>query len=179
MRAVVLLSLAALSACASSTPGTARPETESVRIGGAERNNMRMTSITQTNVTPINFPIGKAWHAMPAAFDALSIPITTVDTARHTMSNDGFKLRRQLGSTPLSRYIDCGTTQIGENADSYEVFITVVAQLEEDEKTGLTAMHTTFEAMARPIAFSREYSRCSSKGVLEKRLADAVTAQLQ
>ena len=106
-------------------------------------------------------------------------PFTTVDTARHTMSNDGFKLRRQLGSTPLSRYIDCGTTQIGENADSYEVFITVVAQLEEDERTGLTAMHTTFEAMARPIAFSREYSRCSSKGVLEKRLADAVTAQLQ
>ena len=121
MRVVVLLSLAALSACASSTPGTARPETESVRIGGAERNNMRMTSITQTNVTPINFPIGKAWHAVPAAFDALSLPITTVDTARHT----------------------------------------------------------TFEAMARPIAFSREYSRCSSKGVLEKRLADAVKAQLQ
>ena len=179
MRAVLLLSFATLTACASSTPGPARPETESVRIGGAERNNMRLTSITQTNVTPINFPIGKAWHAMPAAFDALSIPITTVDTARHTMSNDGFKLRRQLGSTPLSRYIECGTTQIGENADSYEIFITVVARLEEDKDSGLTAMHTTFEAMARPIAFSREYSRCSSKGVLEKRLADAVKAQLQ
>jgi hypothetical protein len=33
--------------------------------------------------------------------------------------------------------------------------------------------------MARPIAFSRDYARCSSKGELEKRIAAAVNAQLQ
>jgi hypothetical protein len=54
-----------------------------------------------------------------------------------------------------------------------------VSQLEENKASGLTTLHTTFEAMARPIAFSREYARCSSKSILEKRIADAVKAQLQ
>ncbi|MEP7002231.1 MAG: hypothetical protein ABI969_17210, partial [bacterium] len=78
-----------------------------------------------------------------------------------------------------SRFIDCGTTQIGENADTYDVYLTVVSQLEENKTSGLAILHTTFEAMARPIAFSREYARCSSRGELEKRIANAVKAQLQ
>ena len=179
MRTLWILSLAAVSACASTTTTVGRPETESVRIGSAESGNLRLTSITQANVSPIAFPIGKVWHAMPAAFDALAIPITAVDTALHTISNGGLKLRRQLGNVPLSRFIDCGSTQIGDNADSYDIYLTVVARLEEEKTSGLTTLYTTFEAMARPIAFSREYSRCSSRGVLEKRLADAVKAQLQ
>lgn len=73
MRALVLVSLAALSACASggSTPG--RPESETVRIGGPGGTNLKLTALSQSSVTPIEFPIGKVWHALPAAFDAVGI----------------------------------------------------------------------------------------------------------
>jgi hypothetical protein len=71
------------------------------------------------------------------------------------------------------------STQVGENADSYDVYRTVVSQVEKDATTGLAILRTTFESTAHPIAFSREYSRCSSRGEFEKRLAAAVMDQLQ
>ena len=178
MRAAYLLSLAALSACASSTVNTGSREAETVRIAGSQGGQLRVTSSAQAHVTRIAFPMGKVWHALPAAFENLQIPITAVDTGTHTISNGGLKIRRVLGSAPLSRFIDCGSTQIGENADSYDIYLTVVSQVEEDPATGLAILHTFFESMARPIAFSREYSRCASRGELERRLAAAVMDQL-
>jgi hypothetical protein len=149
-----------------------------VRIVGAGGGNLTLTSNAQAHVSRISAPIEKTWIAMPGAFEALSIPITSVDTLTHVVANEGFKLRRQLGSTPLSRFIDCGTTQIGENADSYDVHLTISVQLRPEEG-GITRLETMFEAMAKPVSFSREYSRCSSRGVLEARIADAVKAQLR
>lgn len=179
MRTMHLLSIAALSACASSTVNTGAREAETVRIAGGQGGELRLTSNTQASVTRIAFPMGKVWHALPAAFEKLGIPITSVDTATRTISNGGLKTRRVLGSAPLGRFIDCGSTQIGDNADTYDVYLTVVSQVEEDKTTGLAVLRTTFESMARPISFSREYSRCSSRGELEKRMASAVMDQLQ
>ena len=176
MRALVVLSFTILGGCASSGGSTPAPDRETVRVGGA--GNLRMAALDQATDVKIRFPIGKVWHALPAAYEKLGIPITQADEATHTIANGGLKLRRQLATTSLSRYIDCGTTQIGENADSYDVYLTITTQVDE-APNGLSVMRTTFEAMARPVAFSREYSRCSSKGELEKRLADAVKAQLQ
>ena len=177
MRSVLVLTLAAFAGCATAQGGSGAPDSETMRVSGA--GDLRMSAIDQTTSAKIAFPVGKVWHALPAAFEKLGIPITQADDATHTIANGGLKLRRQLGSTSLSRYIDCGTTQIGENADSYDIFLTITAHVDEDPTTGLSVMRTTFEALARPIAFSQDYSRCSSKGELEKRLADAVKAQLQ
>ena len=148
-----------------------------MRVTGA--GNLRMAAIDQTTDVKVDFPVGKVWHALPAAFEGLGIPITDVDNATHTIANGGLKIRRELGKVSLSRYIDCGTTQIGENADSYDVYLTVTSHVLEDPTSGLSVLRTNFEAMARPIAFSRDYSRCSSKGELEKRIAAAVKSQLQ
>jgi len=176
MRALRVLSLIALSACASSGTSSSRPD-ETVRIVGGGTSNLKITSNQYAHVSRISSPIDKVWIAMPAAFEALSIPISTVDTLKHLIANDGLKLRRQLGKTPLSRFIDCGSTQIGENADSYDVHLTISVQLMPAEG-GTTKLETMFEAMAKPVSFSREYSRCSTRGVLEQRLAEAIKAQL-
>ncbi len=40
-----------------------------------------------------------------------------------------------------------------------------------------TKLETMFQALAKPVSFSREYSQCSTRGVLEQRLAEAVKAQ--
>ena len=153
MRSVLVLSLAVLSGCASSQAGSGAPDSETMRVSGA--GNLRMAAIDQTTDAKVSFPVGKVWHALPAAFEQLGIPITQADDATHTIANGGLKLRRQLGSTPLSRYIDCGTTQIGENADSYDVYLTITTRVDEEQSSGVSIMHTTFEALARPIAFSR------------------------
>ena len=176
MRARGVLSLIALAACASSGGTSSRPD-ETVRIVGAGSSNLTITSNTYAQVTKVSSPIDRVWLAMPGAFEALSIPIFSVDTLSHVVANDGLGLRRQLGKTPLNRFIDCGNTQIGENADSYDVHLTVRVQLEPGEG-GTTKVETMFETMARPVSFSREYSRCSTRGVLETRLVDASKAQL-
>jgi hypothetical protein len=177
MRALVVLSLALLSGCASSSGGTAKPASETMRVSGA--GSLRMAAMDQTTDAKIGFPVGKVWHALPAAYEQLGIPITQADDATHTIANGGLKIRRELGKTSLSRYIDCGTTQIGENADSYDVYLTITTHVDEEPTSGLSILRTTFEAMARPIAFSRDYARCSSKGELEKRIVAAVNSQLQ
>ena len=132
MRVLAVLSLIALSACASSGGSSSRPD-ETVRINGAGSSNLTLTSNTYAHVSKISAPVSKVWLAMPGAFEALSIPISTVDTIGHVIANDGLKLRRQLGKTPLGRYIDCGNTQIGENADSYDVHLTISVKLKADE----------------------------------------------
>src|SRR5262249_10496561 len=71
----------------------------------------------------------------------------------------------------LAKYIDCGTTQIGPNAESYDITLTLTTVLTAAEN-GATAMSINVEASAKPMAFSQEPFRCSTKGVLEKRVQD-------
>ena len=74
------------------------------------------------------------------------------------------------------RLIDCGTTQGGPSAETYDIRLTVTTRVSAVE--GGTSLSTTVEPMGKPVAFSGEYIRCSSTGVLESRLADAVKARL-
>jgi hypothetical protein len=177
MRSIALLSLAVLSACASSNATPSRVEPESARISGTGIGTLTVTASGSENATTLAFPIEQAWAVMPAVYDSLAIPVTTIDPATHVIANAGFKLRRQLGKIPLSRYINCGTTQIGPNADAYDVYLIVQTQVRPDP-AGTTTVATTIEAMARPITFSQDYSRCSSTGALEARIASVAKALL-
>jgi hypothetical protein len=42
----------------------------------------------------------------------------------------------------------------------------------------MATLETMFESQAKPVSFSREYARCSTKGLLEQRIVEAVKAQL-
>lgn len=174
MRAVAILLLASLSACASSS-GTSSAGTGPILGQGSvgRSTDARSTVFTQT----LAYPVDQVWRAMPAAFDSLKIPLNTLDAKTHTIGNDGFKIRQALGRTPLSSYIDCGRTQIGPNADSYEVVLTILTQVMPGDG-GATKITTTFESSARPIAYSQEYSKCSSRGVLEAKIMDVVRGRL-
>ena len=174
---VIVLSLGTLCACASSgaTPG-AGSTTQTISVGArGSGGSTRMTASAVASESTLPFPLEDAWRFLPAAFDSLGIPTSLVDPSTHVISNQGMKIRQRLGKTPLSRYIECGTTQIGPNADSYEVYLTVSTQLDR-AGTG-TIISTTVDALAKPLNFSQEYSRCSSKGVLEPRIADAIKQQ--
>jgi len=179
MRRIGMLSMmVVLFACASSGAVPRSAPTETLRVAGAGGGALTLTSSSQANATSVPFPVEQVWRVLPAVYDSLEIPITTLDGAKRLVGNSGLTLRRQLGKVSLSRYINCGSTQIGENADSYEVHLTVMTTVQPDE-SGLATVATTFEAMAKPITFAQNFSRCTSKGVLEKRIADAIELRLQ
>jgi len=179
MRRFSVLSAVLLAACASSSAAPAASSTSStIRGGGAIGGSLNMASTSAPSMSSVPFPMDQVWKVMPAAFDSLAIPLGIIEPAKHIIGNEGFKIRQHLGKVALSRYVECGTTQIGPNADSYEVYLTVLVQLVPGA-SGTTSVATTFESLARPITFAQDYSRCTSKGLLETRLMDFVKAQLK
>ncbi|HET9426555.1 MAG TPA: hypothetical protein VFO55_14400 [Gemmatimonadaceae bacterium] len=174
LRAVLLLGLAAASGCASSATPTPRPQTVYIPGSGALTLSTHDGAVT----TIIGAPIDAVWRLLPTAFDSVGVPLTLIDPRRHTIGNEGFKVRQKLGTTRLSSYFECGTTQVGPNADSYELYVTVMTSL-EPEGTTRTKLTTTVTGAAKPMQFAQDYSRCSSKSALETRIADVVAAAVK
>lgn len=168
-----LIALLGLAACASSgaSSGSApSPEGQSVQVvGPTSSTTIAMRPGDPSTSRALPYAMERVWRALPAAFDSLGIPVTTVDPSTRTFGNSGFKPRRQLKSTPLSRYIDCGTTQLGPNADNYDVFLTFTVQVRSVEAAS-TNITTNLTAAARPPNYAQEYSACSSRGTLEDRV---------
>ena len=170
--------LAAVGACATSPSAVpVRPATQT--IGSADvGGTIRIASGSGPDVTTLPFALAQVWTALPLALDSLAIPIAKNDANAHIIGNESFKVRQRLGKTSLSRFLDCGQTQIGPNADSYDVMLTVLAQLQPASATS-TTISTTVQAMAKSATFNQGYSQCSSKGELETRLLNMLKAQLQ
>lgn len=175
MRHVAALLLAC--ACASSGPATGIGRSASTTVSVGSAGEVRLAPRDGPNVNTLDAAVDRVWKVLPAAFDSVGVPVSRIDVAGKSIGNEGFKIRQRLGKVPLSRYVDCGTTQIGPNADSYDVFMTLIVQLMPAGTA--TKVFTTFEASARPLAFSQEYSRCTSRGSLESRLLGAIRAQLK
>ena len=170
-------SVVALAGCASSSALPERTDTRTIEIQGVA-GKLTTSSSSSASVASVSAPLDQVWRMLPALFDSLAVPVALIEPAKHVIGNEGFKIRQRLGKVTLSRYMDCGTTQIGPNADSYDVYLTVLVQLQPGAN-GTTSIATSFESLARPIAFAQEYSRCSTKGLFETRLVALVKAQLK
>jgi hypothetical protein len=166
-----------LSACASSTSSsTLTPAPQSMQIAGS---TVTVSGSDGSSLHIVPFAPDRVWRMLPSVFDSLGVPVGTLDAAKRTMGNSGFKVRGRLKNVPLSRFIDCGnSTQVGPNADSYEVNITLLAEVRPGE-AGASNVTLAFQPLARPTNFSQQYSQCSTKGVLEKRFIDILNARLQ
>lgn len=169
------LGLVFVISCASTPVPTQRTETV-YGVPGAGALTINPDNAAATS--RISAPVDAVWRILPAAFDSVGIPLSLIDPARRQVGSEGFKIRQKLGDARLSRYFECGTTQVGPNADSYELFITVLAQL-EPEGTGQTKLTILATAAAKPMQFAQDYSRCSSKSALEKRMSDIVAASVR
>lgn len=179
MRPASLLTLAVLAAACASTGGSgtsSRPVTQTVRIDGAGSLNIANSTATAA-VATLPFSVEQAWSALPAVYDSLSIPVTHADAAGHVLANEGLKVRARLGKTALSRYLDCGNTQMGPSADNYEITLAIATQLKPSGSAS-TTVETTLEATAKSIQFAQSATKCSSKGVLEPRVSVLLTSLL-
>ena len=166
----------ATAGCASSSALPEPPAQQRVQIVGMA-GRLTVNSNSTASKSSIVAPIEQVWRVLPAVFDSLGVAVSTVDQAQHVIGNDALKVRQRLGKAPLSRYLDCGQTQIGPNADSYDVVLTLLVQLQPNG-VGSTTLLSTVEATARPIAYAQSASACASKGALESRLTTLIQTLL-
>jgi len=173
------LSIAALTACASTpssdtptvTEGGMVPPTTRV-VGVKSSIDLRTNpTISRTTVTVQGTP-AQVWSMLVAAYDSIGIPVNVSNPPQGLLGNDGFKLRRRLKDVPLTRYLDCGSTQGGPSAESYEVMLAVKTQLLP--VNGAITATTMVDASARPVAISGNYVKCGSTGKLEARIGELI-----
>ncbi len=180
MRFLGVLAAVAVCGCASSggSVGSTRPMTQDISTGGVGgTDRLTVGSSAGPNTNTLEYAADRVWKVLPAVFDSIGVPVTHLDAASKSIGNDGFKTRQRLGKARMSLYFDCGTTQIGPNADSYDMFITLLIQV-QPSGTG-SRLVTSLEASSRPITFSQAYSRCDSRGKLEARILEVIRAQLK
>lgn len=178
-RAVTLtvLSIAAVNGCASSrSSDTPEPvvgtRIETVRVSGVgAQQGTTMTTVASVmpGVATVLSPIEEVWRVLPAIYDSLGIPVDRIEREKHILGNTGFKLRRRLGGVSLTRYLDCGDAQGGPSAETYEVHLSVLTELQPTASG--TAAATVVQATARPVTFVGEHTPCKSTGGLEKAVA--------
>ena len=108
----------------------------------------------------------------------MSIPLTIADNQTLRFGNEGMKIRRRLGETSLIKLLDCGRTQIGQNADSYDILMSVVTTLRRHD-ANVTIISTSVEASGKPAQFGGSETRCRTKGELEKQIALALRARVE
>ena len=177
MSRLLISAAIALGACSASTTGDTG-SVQSVRVVGAAGATSMTTAPTDiASSTTFEAPVDRVWRALPAVFDSLGIPVTHLDQREHVIGNADIKARGRLGKVALRRYVDCGSTQGGPNADTYDVWLSVMTNARA-AATGNTMVSTTVQAMARPVTFAAEYFRCRSTRELENAIFDILRRQL-
>ena len=182
MRFVVLFTTAGLAACASGgTTQMGSPAEHTVRVvSPTGTSSLTMPGGERSNVRALPYTVEQVWRALPAVFDSLGIPIGAMDAATRTAGNLAYKVHGRLKNVPLSRYVDCGSsTNMGPNADSYDVVLSLMIAVRPGETAGSASVATSFDAVGRPATFAQEYSECPSKGALETRLLELLAARLK
>ncbi|MGH7619386.1 MAG: hypothetical protein ACREPM_19385 [Gemmatimonadaceae bacterium] len=172
VQSLCALALAGATACASGGSGSSSapaPEQTLRVVGASSGENMVMTGSDASSTRVLASTVDQVWRALPVVLDSLGIPISTLDPVKHTIGNQGFATRHRLKNVPMSRYLDCGSAQLGPAADDYDINLTLLVDVKSAEGNG-AAVTVTFEAAARPPNYAQAYSRCSSRGALEDKL---------
>jgi hypothetical protein len=175
MRGIVILSLLALSACATTSNAPARTETVRVVDGAGGVHQLAVTTHNRSHAATLDHSLDQVWRALPAVYDKLAIPVTQISTTNRVVGNTGFSVRRQLGGVPLTRYFDCGRTQDRPSAETYEIQLSALTTVQP--KDSGSTVQTTIQATARPVNFAGSPVNCSSTGALETRIVELLKAQ--
>jgi len=119
----------------------------------------------------------RLWAALPKAYNAVGITVNGIDSVSHTIGFAGI-IRQKLGGVRLSKYFRCGS-QMGENADSYDIILYMASQMGRDPQSGHVLVKTSLRVSARSPAFASTKTMCVTTGELERRLNAAITTEVQ
>lgn len=181
MRYLPFLAFATFAGCSSTqSTGTVpepRPTTITSQSGSSVTIRTSVSDVNKVDTLWVNH--ARVWKVLPAVYGIMDIPIANYDAEKGIVGNAGLKLFRRLGKVPLTRYLDCGSTQVGPNVESYEVMLSVLTIANPvPGDTSLTVVHTSVDASARPMQFAGAHTQCRSKGALEAQLLQTLKVQL-
>jgi hypothetical protein len=184
-----LLTVAALSlivtGCASSASGgssepvpdnTPTPTTSTGRIVTTSGSTVQMNTMN-IDLDVKLFVTGtpdEAWAVLPGVYSELMIPVSVNDTRTKTIGNTGWKTRRSIGRVPAQRYLDCGSSGTLENAETYQLNLSIVTSVLPNPNGGAVISTAITGTGKNPITSSSAEVRCASKGDLELRIRDMV-----
>jgi len=118
----------------------------------------------------LDVPADAAWAAFPTVFGEMGIEPSVVDSKQLLFGSAGAKYRHRIANQRLSHFFDCGNIMGVSTADTYDVWIRVIAQVLPMEH-GLSIVRTEVEASAKATDMQGGSAPCSSNGVLEARIA--------
>jgi len=169
--AFLLFFLAGCAAQAPTSGGSERVSTVALTTSEDAGIETSVRSRPEPRTANVLLPLDSAWAALPGAYAAVGLTGGGVmDEAARRFGVGPTTLPRRLNDTPLSRFVDCGSTRFIPNADTYAVRLQVSTQLVADE-TGVTRVQTLVEGTARPREMSSNPVLCTSTGELERRIA--------
>ncbi len=179
MRRVLPL-LLLLGACAPAaqspldTP-TAAPARVESKEGGYD---IQLSRADHPVASELSAPVDRAWAAALEAYRGLGLRLDQADAARH-QAHGRMVARRLLNGTRLSDYFDCGNEASGAIADTWRLSIEAQLGVGPGRSPGSSVMASMFTVRASPVeGTSTSVSQCSSRGVLELRLADMTRQNL-
>jgi hypothetical protein len=175
----LLVALPLLGACASGsvTPGSDMAVRTSA-VSGLASNGMAVSTVSSESAVAVDIGAAPAavFDALPAVYDMLAVPRSKVDREAKLMGAEGLKARRVLGSRQLRSLFDCGGTPGMPNAETYDLYITIMSRVSA-KGTGST-VYTSVTATATPSQFGGGAAvNCSSNGVIEDELSKALRAR--
>jgi hypothetical protein len=119
------------------------------------------------------------FRATRAAFEALKIPMTHVDSARGYLVNLEYTRMRTLAGHRMSELLNCGLGFNGPNADEFRITM-AIAGIIEPHATDQATLRVAFAAGARSVeGVSKPPVACASTGVLENRIVQFVQNRLK
>jgi hypothetical protein len=181
MRRLATLAALLLAACASGQPDEVVQTVPSpTRISTSTGNIDLATTASSTAIGGVvQGSVQRAWAVLPAVYEQLQIPVTTVKSDQYLIGNPGAKVRRVIGGTAMPRFLECGSTNGGLNAETYLVTLSIHTQLVPATE-GETSVFSVVDASAVPPGFGNSSAvHCASAGELERRIAALVAERLR
>lgn len=120
----------------------------------------------------------EAFQVTAAVMEAeLKIELKVRDSTAGVVGNLELVKMRKLGRTPLSRYVSCGQGMTGANADSYRVYLALVAFVDTVPDKGIR-LSVALAAAAQDLqGSSKPPVKCGSTGLLEGQIRRQVAAR--
>lgn len=141
--------------------------------------NVRLNLLQREDVvkTRLAATPAKAWPALREAWADVGLPASVQDEKTFHLQIDGHEVRRVFNKWPLRELLDCGRSSGYDNAETYVVNMTVIAQL-MPVGANESDLALVFSAnAANPLAM-QSVVQCSTQGAFEERFANRVKAAL-
>ena len=174
----MLVTVAVGWACTVSQAGAGFPEgSQTITRVTSPGVDVRITADRRVSQNFFDASLDEVWEALVATYKQLGIPVPATNHAGWRVGNPRVQVRR-IGDERMSRFFECGQASMGRpRADQYDVTFSIFSRLQQ-AADGRTVLLTEVDGSARPRSVSTNPVHCSSKGTLEKRIADLVMDSL-